>query len=84
MSNIAEFTLFADDATLIFSDRDSDVLTDRVNSDLSLVHEWTLNNRLMLNANKTSAILFTNRTANVANTRFKINNETLICVEQIK
>ena len=44
VSSTAEFTLFADDATLTVSHHDNVVMTNETNSILSLVHEWTLNN----------------------------------------
>ena len=53
-----DFTLYADDATLMLTDHDYTTTVDAVNADLSLVREWTVDNRLMLNADKTSVKLF--------------------------
>lgn len=58
----AQFTLFADDTTLVCRDADYHSLVDITNSNLAKLYDWTVNNGLSLNANKTSAILFTNRT----------------------
>ena len=65
VSSTCEFTLFADDATLTVADHFYDTMVNRANADLSLVHDWTRNNRLMLNADKTCVMLFTNRNNDV-------------------
>ena len=69
VSNIAHFTLFADDTTLSHSNNDYGNLIRDVSSTAGRVFEWTVNNRLSLNTEKTSAILFTNRLAAVESPR---------------
>ena len=84
VSDQAKFTLFADDATLTFSGRDYDALLYEANSSLALVHEWTLNNRLLLNADKSSAILFTNRTVSPSPYLIHISDNHISYVDQLK
>ena len=47
--NNAHFTLFADDTTVICTDYDYLDLINKTNSALSILHEWTINNRLSFN-----------------------------------
>ena len=60
VSPAAHITLFADSATLTLTSHDYDTMINEATTNLSMVYDWTLNNRLMLNAEKSSAILFTN------------------------
>ena len=84
VGHTAKFTLFADDATLTFSDKEYHMMIDVANSDLLKVHQWTLNYRLMLNTNKTSAMLFTNRIGSMTDTRYNLCNESLNYVDKMK
>lgn len=61
-----DYTLFADDTTVIVKDRNYDNLVNKTNSSLSSIFNWTINNRLSLNASKTSLLLFTNRIHDVS------------------
>ena len=63
ISDNAKLTLFADDTTLTLADLDYNSMISSANSTLSDIYRWTVNNRLSLNAEKTSALLFTNRLA---------------------
>lgn len=65
ISDDAHFTLFADDTTIACSDSDYQSLIHRTNVNLSTLLDWTINNKLSLNANKTIALLFTNRSNDV-------------------
>ena len=53
--------LFADDTTLVFSDKSYSSLVSNCNSDLERFRMWCLSNRLSINIEKTHFILFTNR-----------------------
>ena len=57
-----KLTLFADDTTLALGDPCYSSLVHMVNDDLNTLLNWTLNNRLSLNAGKTTVFLVTNRT----------------------
>ena len=72
VSTAAHFTLFADDTSLTFSGVNYDTMVEEANSDLELVYYWTINNRLKLNAEKTSTMLFTNRTESVTGSRLSL------------
>ena len=53
--------LFADDATLYLSGKDTTSLMGMANSDLNIFHKWCVANRLTVNLNKTYYMLYTNR-----------------------
>jgi hypothetical protein len=61
ISNSSKFTLFADDTTLSYSNIDYSVAVRNTNEQLTLLYNWTISNKLSLNASKTYAVLFTNR-----------------------
>ena len=62
-------TLFADDTTLACSEANYDNLIGNTNVGLSQFLDWTVAKRLSLNADKTAAILFSNRTKSVTTPR---------------
>ena len=84
VDNATDFTIFADDATLSFGSCSYDVMVREASSSLSLVYDWTLNNRLMLNAEKTTAILFTNRTSDVTPSQAELCGTSLSYVGHMK
>ena len=51
---------FADDTNIAIKDRDLNILTDTMNSELKKITEWYAANKLTLNFDKTKAILFSN------------------------
>ena len=67
MSNQLKPILFADDTTFLLSDRSFSNLIPKLNSELNLVYDWTIYNRLSVNSNKTSCMLFSNRHCDVRN-----------------
>ena len=84
VSNFGDCTLFADDATLAFGGSSYQIMIQEASSCLSRVYDWTLNNRLMLNADKTTAILFTNRTTNMTASFAELCNTPLSYVDHFK
>jgi len=56
-----QFIHFADDTTVFHYHNDIDALTYELNSELSLLNEWFIANRLSLNTNKTSFMFFSDR-----------------------
>lgn len=66
ISDYASFILFADDTTIAVSSDDYCTLIADTNDQLVALYEWTINDRLSLNAAKTSALLFTNCYHNIA------------------
>lgn len=61
ISDRTNYTLFADDTTIACSDKNYCNLISDTNVRLRALYTWTINNRLSLNATKTSALLLTNR-----------------------
>jgi hypothetical protein len=60
-SDILNFILFADDTNLFYSNKDIRELVMIVNNELLKLSEWLRANKLSLNANKTSFIMFGNK-----------------------
>ena len=65
IENSVNFTLFADDTTIVCSNSCYSELITKANTLLSKLHDWTVNNRLSFNTNKTTCLLVTNRRHNV-------------------
>jgi hypothetical protein len=57
-SNLLDFHLFADDSNLFYSDKSLTRLESSINSQLSYVSEWLCANKLSLNIEKSSFIVF--------------------------
>ena len=58
IQNPCHFTLFADDTTIAFSNKNIQDLEYIINETLVYIHEWLNNNILQLNIDKTNFILF--------------------------
>lgn len=76
--------LFADDAVLTYSHYDKTVLRDKVQEDIDRIHEWLINNRLTLNADKTKYLLIKNNNNHIDDFTLKINNNDIERVEAFK
>ena len=50
--------LYADDSALIFSHKDSGVISDKLSSELSNCKKWLVDNKLSLHVGKTESLLF--------------------------
>jgi len=61
ISDSSKFTLFADDTTMCLGGSDYSILMDCARQALKGLYDWTVCNRLSLNTEKTSVMLFTNR-----------------------
>ena len=72
-------TMYADDLTLVISGNDINQLAEKVNSQLKLLEEYCIHNKLSPNALKTFYILFSNH--NLANT---ILPDIKLCNSSIK
>lgn len=53
-----QFTVFADDATILWSGKSADSLTATVDGDLSIIKHWCNSNLLSLNISKTKILHF--------------------------
>ena len=60
-SDRVQTTLFADDTTITLTDSNFNRLTDTANVELRELRDWTYANKLSLNVDKTSSIIFSNR-----------------------
>ena len=58
--NILSFILFADDSNIFLSQRDPQILLDKINFELVYVQDWIRANKLSLNINKTHYMIFSN------------------------
>ena len=84
-SSIFEFHLFADDSNLFYSHKNLRSLETSVNEQLALVHCWLCTNKLSLNVEKSSFIIFHSAQKKLNyDPPIKINNMTLKHDEQIK
>ena len=70
-------TLFADDTALSISHQNYDTLKNTINHNLVIMKDWMISNRLTLNAEKTVAILITNRNNNHSNSDLNIHNSLI-------
>ena len=76
ITNKCNFTLFADDTTLIFKSHNLYDLENEINSTLVLICDWLCGNKLVLNIYKTKLILF-HRTRVKNKLNIKINNRLI-------
>ena len=85
ISNNVHVTLFADDTSVALSDTDYSNVISNMCVYLRELNSWTINNRLCLNANKTSAILFSNRSHDLITPLvLNINNVQINLFESVR
>ena len=68
ISNYFTFTLFADDTTIVSAHNNIDILFSQTNIELTKLYNWFCLNKLSLNIDKTSYILFSNKQDDPKNT----------------
>ena len=61
ISNYSTFTLFADDTTIVSAHHNINILFSQTNIELTKLYNWFCLNKLSLNIDKTSYILFSNK-----------------------
>ena len=83
ISSFLKFVLFADDTNIFASDSDIEILSNRINSELSKLNTWFKANKLSLNVKKTNFMLFTNRLRK-SNINISINNTAINMVQSTK
>lgn len=76
--------LFADDAVLTYTHYDKSVLQSKIQEDINKIHEWLINNRLTLNADKTKYLLIKNHKNRIDDFKLNINHNDLERVETFK
>ena len=78
-----EAVCFADDTSLIASDKDPHILKHKLNTNLSHLYNWLNANKLKLNISKTSYLTFTNKKID-KNLDIKIGNKILTRLTETK
>ena len=63
-SKILKFILFADDTTVLFENKNINVLNNILLREISKVMKWFSVNKLLINLSKTNTMLFTNKRGN--------------------
>ena len=84
ISNKLSTTLFADDTTVSISDSNLSNLIINSNTELQKIADWTSNNRLTLNVDKTVALLFTNKKPDNIGDQIILGDETVTDVVSSK
>lgn len=69
--------LFADDAVLTYTRYDKSILQNKLQEDINMIHEWLINNRLTLNAEKTKYMLIKNHNNAIIDFKIHIDNNEL-------
>jgi hypothetical protein len=76
--------LFADDTSLVITDRNSDNLYAKLNTNLQLVHKWFKSNMLTINFSKTHCMHFkTKNTESTETISACCNNNVIIEISHI-
>ena len=83
VTNLCKFVLFADDTTVIFSEKTHKNLRALINSTLLLLYDWFVSNRLSLNLIKTCVVSF-NLKSYVNLDNIHVNNLPVYCVSSTK
>ena len=83
-SKILTSILFADDTTLIKTDKDLNKLTKTMNEELKHIVNWLNANRLSLNIDKTNFMIFKPKSKTIENQDITINGSKINCVDKAK
>ena len=87
MCNITDklqFILFADDTTVFMSHSDPQVLQNVFHQEIVKLFNWFLNNKLIVNYDKTKLMVFTNRNIDFNNVNKRVNEFSFECVNSLK
>ncbi len=60
-STILDYTIYADDTTLLLKDKNINTLHENLPTELNIINLWIQYNKLKLNFKKTNFIFFQNR-----------------------
>lgn len=61
-----KYVIYADDTTLLFSSKNIENLVTTTNSVLAKIYEWSIENGLTINTNKTKTVLFQAKNKNIS------------------
>lgn len=76
--------LFADDAVIIYEEKDYNSIEKKTAEDLLMLFNWFAANKLSLNIEKTNYIIFKKKYGPEVSLQLEINNEKLTQVKQVK
>jgi hypothetical protein len=77
--------LYADDINIVLTDKGLTRLQDRVNNTMKQLELWFSNNNMIINVNKTKAMLFRLKNNNVIDApHILYKNEKISCISQLK
>ena len=82
--NLAKPIIFADDTTLLISNKNHSNLVTDLNHELNELVSWCQSNRLTVNTSKTEIILFSNRNFPPNNLEIMLNDEILNFIDCTK
>lgn len=82
-SKLFNFTMFADDTNLLASHKNVNTLVDNVNAELIKLDDWVKANKLSLNLEKTSCILFGPKKHLASTLKVSLRNTNLTFVSKI-
>ena len=71
--------LYADDTNIFYQGASSDLISDKIQEDLLCIQEWSINNRLVLNADKRSMMWFSKPGYTVNATTLPMLNDKKTC-----
>lgn len=77
LNNSMHFVMFADDTTIIMTDKNINTLQQRINLEMEKVSEWFKANQLSLNKNKSHVMLFTNQKKTNNHNNFIVNIDNI-------
>ena len=76
-SNVLKSTLYADDTTLSIAHSNFNTASNLLNTELKLVHKWTIENRLTINIDKTELMIIANRSLNLLGNEISLGGKYL-------
>jgi hypothetical protein len=82
--NFSECLLYADDTTLVFSDKDIQNLTGKLNADLNKLASYCTINKLLLNPSKSKLMYFSKHKENIILPDIFLNAEKIELVSEFK
>ena len=71
------FVMFADDTTIVMTDKNINTLQQKINLEMENVSEWFKANQLSLNKKKSHVMLFTNKKRTDNHKNFIVNIENI-------
>ena len=85
-SKLLKFILFADDTNIFYSCNNLENFNSILNTELEIVSQWLIANKLSINLKKTKYVIFRSRQKTIDHLNFsvKINSKPIECKQSIK